>query len=593
MNLVNEMGRSSYIPKIDLTNAGQSLRLLLRRQTITLACLLLLVCFVLGADHYRSAAVIRTSKQVAAKPPKQNKPQRAIALPMTGGDICETATVIGALPYNDSGTTAATTDNYDLPTAFIAPTVTGCPTCSATGGGPAEAAPRGGVYLGTGTAADVAYSITFTSSNNSLDVTLTPTGGDDLALIVYTDACSDLLTDAIVVDDDGGDGLAENVVISNMPAGTYNIVVDGYSTGGSPPGPSGPYTLAVTGTGIIAGGTSISGSILYGNAIGNPVPPRFVKNVSVASTVGSPAVGPVVTGTPGTYALAGFGAGGYTITPSKTGGPNGSITSNDAARVAQGVSGSVPFVSQNQRFVSDSSGNGTVSSNDAALIARFAAGLTGTGNVGQWKFFVTGAPSPLPTPPQTYNDSRTYASVSGNATGEDYVALLVGEASGNWNPLTHPRPEGRGESREWRVESDSETAKPIIVTVQNFVTADNEIIIPVSIQGAVTKEIISYEFDLRYDPAVIQPQENPVDVTGTVSRGLFAVANPNEPGLLRVVVYGPMPIDADGVLLYLKFTPVGAAGTSSPLTWERIMFNDFDAMSSVTDSKIKLSAKSR
>ena len=87
-------------------------------------------------------------------------------------------------------------------------------------------------------------------------------------------------------------------------------------------------------------------------------------NVSVASTVGSPPVGPVITGTPGTYTLTGFGAGSYTIKPTKPGGANGSISSLDAARVAQGVSSSVPFVSLNQKFASDASGNGTVTSND-------------------------------------------------------------------------------------------------------------------------------------------------------------------------------------------------------------------------------------
>lgn len=554
----------------------------MRRQALTLACMLLLICFVLGADYYRSSAVIRTSKQVVARSAEHFNSKGSTVLPMTGGDTCGSATVIGSLPYNDSDTTVGMTDDYDLPVAFTAPTVTGCPSCNATGGGPPEAAPRGGVYLGTGTAADVAYSITFSSSNNSIDVTLTPNGSEDLALIVYTDVCSSSLADAIVVDDDGEGGIAEHVVISNMPAGTYSIVVDGYSTGGTPPGPSGPYTLAVTGTGIIAGGgTSISGTITYGNAIGSPAPPRFVKNVSVASTAGSPAVGPVITGTPGTYALAGFGAGSYTITPTKTGGPNGAITSNDAARVSQGVSGAVPFVSQNQRFAADASGNGSVSSNDAALIARFAAGLSGAGNSGQWKFFVTGAPSPLPTPPQTYNDSRTYASVSSSLTDQDFVALLVGEASGNWNPATHPRTAVSAE-------------KPITVTAQHVITPLNkEVVVPVNVENIADKDIISYEFDLRYDPTVIQPLDNPIDVAGTVSRGLFVVTNPFEPGLLRVVVYGPMPIDADGVLLNLRFTALpGAVGSVSPLTVERIMFNDFDAIDSVTNGEIKLSPAS-
>ena len=335
---------------------------------------------------------------------------------------------------------------------------------------------------------------------------------------------------------------------------------------------------------------AISGTVTYGNAIGNPVPPRFVKNVSLSSTSGSPSVGPVITGTPGTYTLTGFGAGSYTIKPSKPGGSNGAITSNDAARVAQGVSGAVDFASQNQRFAADVSGNGGVTSNDAALIARFAAGLTGTGNAGQWKFFVTGAPSPLPTAPQTYDDSRTYASVTSNVTGEDFVGILVGEVSGNWNPANHPRPGGRVESGESRVESeDGETAESIRVTVQEVVTAaEKELVVPVNVQGVADKGIISYEFDLRYDPSVIQPLADPVDVAGTVSRGLMVVANPNKPGLLRVVVYGPIPIYENGVLLNLRFTALGTAGSVSPMTWERIMFNEGESQVAVTDGRVEL-----
>src|SRR5438552_15512076 len=120
------------------------------------------------------------------------------------------------------------------------------------------------------------------------------------------------------------------------------------------------------------------------------------------------------------------------LKPTRPGSANTAITSNDAARVAQAVSSLVPFVSLNQKFASDASGNGTVSSNDAALIARFAAGLTGSGNVGQWKFFASNLPGPatgpLPTPP--YNDRRTYASASSSVAGEGYVALLDGDARG-------------------------------------------------------------------------------------------------------------------------------------------------------------------
>jgi hypothetical protein len=327
---------------------------------------------------------------------------------------------------------------------------------------------------------------------------------------------------------------------------------------------------------------TFSGTITYGNAVGNPPAPRFVKNVSVASISGTPSVGPVITGTPGTYALSGFGAGSYTIKPSKPGGANGAITSNDAARISQGVSGAVPFVSQNQRFAADVSGNGAVTSQDAAKIAQFVAGLTPLplpNLSGQWRFFVTGAPSPLPTPPQTYDDSRTYAVAVGNLGSQDYVGILLGDVSGNWNPAIHARP-AQGP------EKSTSIALPRLVT-----PADSEVLIPVAVQGAANKGIISYEFDLRYDPGVIQPQAEAVDLAGTVSSGLMAVANPNEPGLLRVVLYGPLPIDANGLLLNLRFTAVGAPGSVSPLTLERIMFNEGDPGTTVTDGQVELFAQ--
>ena len=367
-----------------------------------------------------------------------------------------------------------------------------------------------------------------------------------------------------------------------------------FNTASLSPGQKLSFVLPINcpqGTGACAASAAISGTVTYGNAIGAPAAPRFVKNVSVASTVGSPAVGPVITGTPGTYTLTGFGAGSYTVKPTKPAGANTAITSNDAARVAEGVSGSVPFVSLNQKFASDASGNGTVSSNDAALVARFAAGLSGVGNVGQWKFFTAnlpGSPSgPLPTPP--YNDSRNYASVVSNVTGEDYIGILVGEASGNYNPATHPRGTmagggmldvsgaGRGAGRTITV-----AAQPVVAT------AGKEIVVPVSVDGAAGKEIVSYEFDLRYDSSIIHPLKDPVDVTGTVSRGLMVVTNPKEPGLLRVVVYGPMPIEGDGVLLNFRFAAVGSAGSSSPLTFERVMFNDGEPRASVADGRVEL-----
>ncbi|MFN0139789.1 MAG: cohesin domain-containing protein [Pyrinomonadaceae bacterium] len=361
-------------------------------------------------------------------------------------------------------------------------------------------------------------------------------------------------------------GASDDFGIATAIQPDNKIVVAGASFNGS------NYDFAVAR--YLSDAATVSGSVTYGNAI--PAGTRFVSNV-LMSGAGSVPVS-VVTGagaTAGQYSLTGFGAGGYTVTPSKTGGVNGSISSFDAAKVAQHVAG-VATLTGNQLTVADVTGNGKIQSFDAALIGQYAVNTTQSSLAGTWKF--------IP-------DSRNYASVTSNVGGEDYSALLMGEVSGNWNN-TGARPGGKVNSEQWTVNSEDGGAaeKPITVTAQHLATsAEKEIVVPVNIDGVADKGIISYEFDLRYDPTVIQPLENPVDVTGTVSRGLSVVTNTEEPGLLRVVVYGAFPIDSDGVLLNLRFTAVGAGGSVSALAFERMMFNEGETFVTVTDGLVKIS----
>ena len=347
-------------------------------------------------------------------------------------------------------------------------------------------------------------------------------------------------------------------------------------------------------------------------------------------------------GTAGQYTLTGFGAGSYTVSLSKTNGQN-SITSNDAARIAQAVTGTLPLTTNNQKVTADVTGNGVVSSQDAAKIAQFVAGLpfSPPNLTGQWMFFVAPGPTfPVGASPT----SRTYSSVTSNLTGEDYVGLLYGEVTGNWTntgarrvggdaamPLdvrrssASPRPSNQDSVAvppaaephgiDKRVSekhsfSANRTAEPgpvgsrrlavgsnnsggpergIGIELPSLETpVDKEIVVPVRVQGIANKDVISYEFDLRYDPSVMQPLSDAADVKETVSRGLSVVTNANEPGLLRVVVYGAMLIDNDGVLLNLRFTAVGQAGAVSPLVWERIMFNEGEPRVAVNDGKVEL-----
>ena len=190
--------------------------------------------------------------------------------PQAGTDVCDASTtrIIGAFPYNDSGTTVGMTDNYDLPPDTTNPTCT-APT-TGTGGGPPGSLPRGAIYTGTGTGPDAAY-VVKTDQACTLQITMDPTGSEDLGLIVYEGQCSSSLGDCVVVDDSGVGGVAEVASIDAQAGIDYYIVVDGYSTGGTPPGPSGPYSINVvetTATGCIGVGGAGTAAITLSKTVG-------------------------------------------------------------------------------------------------------------------------------------------------------------------------------------------------------------------------------------------------------------------------------------------------------------------------------------
>lgn len=351
-----------------------------------------------------------------------------------------------------------------------------------------------------------------------------------------------------------GDLINLNFNVAGLPGSSSAIgfAVFEYNEGTPCSNKTGGTVSVITGT--------ISGAVTYGNAVTGPNP-RGVPNVLI-SGAGSPNVSTLSAASTGNYSLSGFGSGGYTVTPTKTGGQNASITSFDSARVAQHVAGTVTL-SASQQSVADTSNNGTISSFDAAQIAAYSVALPGSGITGTWKF------DPV---------NKTYPNVNANLSGENYLGLLMGDVSGNWGDPSPFRPVERSQ-------------EAVFVNASRVVTpADREVVVPVTVQGIADKGIISYEFDLRYDPAVIQPQANPIDLAGTVSSGLAVVVNASEPGLLRVAVYGATAIENNGLLMNLRFDAVGATDSVSPLTWERMVFNEGDSLTVATGGEVELSA---
>lgn len=161
--------------------------------------------------------------------------------PDTPGDTCPAATV-ELPPYPVlSDTTVGAVDDYDLPPDVFAPTCTAPTTC--TGAGPASSLPRGAIYTGTGRAPDRAFKLRL-PCDCTLNIAAAPQASWDLALIVYQAACSNDPADCVCVDDTGAAGQGESVVLNALADTDYFVLIDGYSTQGTPP--TGPYTLTIT-----------------------------------------------------------------------------------------------------------------------------------------------------------------------------------------------------------------------------------------------------------------------------------------------------------------------------------------------------------
>jgi hypothetical protein len=310
---------------------------------------------------------------------------------------------------------------------------------------------------------------------------------------------------------------------------------------------------------------SISGVITYGTTpVGQAA--KFVPGVELAAVGSAAADG--ATNASGAYSLGGLGAGPYTVTPTKLGDVNG-VSGLDAARVAQHVAGLI-VLTPNQQIAGDATNNGSLSGLDAARIAQTAAGIPNNGIAGQWKF--------VPT-------QRSYATVPGALTGENYEAVLVGDVTGNWAPAMRPvaadtdreasyvvavltaERERNGTGVKVLKPVDGADAIAVELPARAAAVPGAEVTIPVSIGDTTGRGIVSYDFTLAFDPDVLTPAQIPSDPAGTLSDGWSVAYNTQTRGEIRVTAFGTAGLAGKGVLLNLRFDvsekSTGTAGLRS------------------------------
>ncbi len=293
---------------------------------------------------------------------------------------------------------------------------------------------------------------------------------------------------------------------------------------------------------------SISGKVTYGN-IGTPPYPNPVPNVTISAAGTLPLL--VTTANDGTYSLSGTGTGQYTVTPLKSAERESALSGFDAAAIASHVVGGAQLTN-NQVTVADVSGNGSVSSFDAALVATFVAGLPNEGSTGTWRF--------MPA-------NRVYPNVNVDYADQDYVALLMGDVTGNWTAPSSPASLISSQLNEEPKGLD-------ILAPELRASPGTSLTVPVTIGETTGLGIRSCEFELHFDGDVVEPATMAADIADTISQGRVLTVNALEKGVLRVVIFGAFPLEGRGDLINLHFNVIGAVDSVTEVRWENFRLNE-------------------
>lgn len=182
---------------------------------------------------------------------------------------------------------------------------------------------------------------------------------------------------------------------------------------------------------------SISGAVRYYSS-GLPVSGATVR-LSGGATASTQ------TDAAGAYAFSGLPGCHFHVELQKLGDVDGGISALDAAWTLQAVAG-LRVLDADQRLACDVTGSGTLSALDATRILQERVGLLETfpaveACASDWLF----VPSPAAVPNQTVvppllapaacqRGAIAFAPLAGQATGQDFSAVLIGDCTGNWQP---------------------------------------------------------------------------------------------------------------------------------------------------------------
>ncbi|MBK8466079.1 MAG: CSLREA domain-containing protein [Chloracidobacterium sp.] len=131
-------------------------------------------------------------------------------------------------------------------------------------------------------------------------------------------------------------------------------------------------------------------------------------------------------------------------------------------------------------------------------------------------------------------------------------------------PTASPSPTNTRTATATRTSTATATPTPVEVSLARLHAPAGAVTVPITVSNISGLGIISYDFQVSFDPNCLQPASPAFDQTGTLSSTMTITANTNNPGHLIVSGFQAKNLTGAGTLINLKFNfaPIGTLGTS-------------------------------
>lgn len=286
--------------------------------------------------------------------------------------------------------------------------------------------------------------------------------------------------------------------------------------------------------------SSISGSLTYYRA--GDVEPSEVPVEGIEVVLSGDADDRAFSLTDGSYQFNELQPGAYSVTVRKVGDFQDGVSALDASLAVRHAIGLYPLTDR-QKIAADVTGDGVVTPLDGSFIARFVVGLSdrfpaGVSGDSDWSF------EPA---------SRDYPEFDAEVLGEDYVATLYGDITGNWGSggvgvaSTRTVPDEEDVVLNLR-EIEQDDAKGLRV----------QVVLPAGVSADSVLMTLAVPESLSFQRAFIPEQEDALS-------GLDLMVNSTKSGELRILVFGTQTLVGGETVAELEFrrmndAPLGSGG---------------------------------